>query len=94
MWRLPIDLVAILLGSLNAFCFLFTVFAFYLQRKRRRRLGNKELGFCPTFASPENALQKAKLFVQPQAKIITITQDTDEDPNDLPKMEQNICSGN
>lgn len=79
------DFVAVILGSLIAFFFLFTVFAFYFQRslwKRRRRLGKKELGFCPTFSSLGNALQKAQYFAQPQAKMVTMVEDADEDPED------------
>lgn len=61
------------------------MFAFYFQRslwKRRRRLGKKELGFCPSFSLLGNALQKANLFLQPQAKIVTMMEDADEDPED------------
>ena len=78
------DLVAAVLGGFIVFFFLFTIFASYLQRflwKRRRRLGKKELGFCPTFSSLGNALQKANLFVQPQARMVTMVEDA-EDPED------------
>ena len=79
------DSIALVLGSLIAFFFLFTVFAFYFQRsrwKRQRRHGKKQLPFCPTFSSLGNALQKANLFLQPQAKIVTMVEDTDDDPDD------------
>lgn len=79
------DSAAIVLGSLIAFFFLFTVFAFYFQRflwKRRRRLGKRDLGFCPSFSSLGTALQKANLFVQPQAKIVTMMEDADNDSED------------
>jgi hypothetical protein len=74
------DSVAVVLAGLIAFFFLFTVFAFHFQRflwKRQRRLGKKELGFCPTFSSLGGALQKANLFLQPQAKMVTMVEDAD-----------------
>lgn len=79
------DLVAAVLGGSILFFFLFTVFAFHFQRlrwKRRKRLGKKELGFCPTFSSLGNALQAVNRFAQPQAKIVMQVQDEAEDPDD------------
>lgn len=79
------DLVAAVLGGSILFFFLFTVFAFHFQRlrwKRCKRLGKKELGFCPTFSSLGNALQTANRFAQPQAKIVMLVEDQAEDSED------------
>ena len=79
------DLVAAVLGSSILFFFLLTVFAFHFQRlrwKRRKRLGKKELGFCPTFSSLGNAIQTANRFAQPQAKIVMLVEDRAADSED------------
>lgn len=62
------------------FCFLLFVCAFHFQRlrwKRNRRLGKKDLGFCPSFSSLGKSLQQLQLFAQPHV-LMTIEDDATE----------------
>jgi len=62
--------------------FLFLTCAFYFQRlrwKRNKRLGKKNLGFCPSLSSLGNALQRAQQFAQPQAEIVMLEEDAAEE---------------
>ncbi len=61
---------------------LLFICAFYLQRlrwKRNKRLGKKNLGFCPTFSSLGNALQRAQQLARPQTEIVMLKEDAAEE---------------
>ena len=57
---------------LYLFCF-FTACAFFYQRarwRRRKRLGRKSLGFCPTSTSLGNALHHLMIITRPTTQYV------------------------
>jgi len=86
------DWIAGAIGGVISFFFLFTAFAFYFQRlrwKRNKRLGKKDLGFCPTFSYLGNALQRAQQLAQPQVKMMMQEEDAAEDSDDEEELAKN-----
>ncbi len=78
------DFSAILGCSFFLFLLLI-VGAFYLQRlrwRRNKRLGMKHPGFCPSFSSLGNALERAQQLAQPQGRIAMLIDDEGKDEDE------------
>jgi hypothetical protein len=50
--------------------------------RRRKRLGKRSLGFCPTYTSAGNALQLLQLMAQPRAEHMLAEKFDDEADDD------------
>lgn len=61
---------------IGAFCFQ------RLRWKRNKRLGKKHLGFCPSFSSLGNSLQRLQQIAIPQVEIVLQEEDVAEDDED------------